>query len=369
MQAESRPGNMKDEIIKNDCRYFRGDMPCRPHKEKGYHCKECPVYDKTTGKILIIKLGAIGDVIRTTPLLHRIKKEHPQHQIFWLTESPGVLSSNYIDRILKSNTENIELLKNLHFDWVLNLDKDALAISLMKRISADHRSGFTMDDFGHCVPLGSKAAHHKWLTGLFDDLNKTNSRHYVEEIFDIAGYEFKGEEYILEDKMNKEWDIDQRKTVVGLNTGCGDRWLSRLWPEEHWTKLAKTLRDQEYEVILLGGAAEDEKNRRLAKAAGVKYLGHFDLKTFINEVNQVDVVVTAVTMATHIAIGLKKQLVLFNNIFNKNEFHLYKRGEILEPDIECDCYFAAECPNNCMEHLLPETVISAVGEAGKRIGK
>ena len=36
-----------------------------------------------------------------------------------------------------------------------------------------------------------------------------------------------------------------------------------------------------------------------------------------------DLVVTAVTMAMHIALGLGKKLVLFNNIFNPHEFELY----------------------------------------------
>ena len=55
--------------IKFDCRYFRGDVPCKPHKENGVHCvdergNDCQYYDPTGKKILIIKLGAIGDVIQ-----------------------------------------------------------------------------------------------------------------------------------------------------------------------------------------------------------------------------------------------------------------------------------------------------------------
>ncbi|GAB6283123.1 MAG: hypothetical protein STSR0008_18790 [Ignavibacterium sp.] len=60
--------------------------------------------------------------------------------------------------------------------------------------------------------------------------------------------------------------------------------------------------------------------------------------------NNCDLVVTAVTMGMHLAIGLKKQLILFNNVFNKNEFYLYGRGEILEPDF--DCYYLPTCENN-----------------------
>ncbi len=68
----------------------------------------------------------------------------------------------------------------------MNLDKDALAISLVDKISAKKKSGFTIDEFGHAKPIGTKAEEHKWLTGLFDDLNKENTKHYVREIFDIC---------------------------------------------------------------------------------------------------------------------------------------------------------------------------------------
>ena len=38
---------------------------------------DCSYYDPVDKKILIIKLGAIGDVIRTTPLLHKLKATYP----------------------------------------------------------------------------------------------------------------------------------------------------------------------------------------------------------------------------------------------------------------------------------------------------
>src|SRR5207249_851233 len=73
------PAIMKYSDLKFDCRFFRGDIPCSPHKEHGVHCVDadgnsCPYYDPTTKRFLVTKLGAIGDVIRTTPLLHKLKE-------------------------------------------------------------------------------------------------------------------------------------------------------------------------------------------------------------------------------------------------------------------------------------------------------
>ena len=257
-------------------------------------------------------------------------------------------------------------LKQIEFDWLINLDKDGIAISLANSINAKKKSGFTIDEFGHAKPISSAAEEHKWLTGLFDDLNKQNTKHYVQEIFEICGYEFNDEEYILEvESSGKTWDIDKSKKIIGLNTGCGGRWTSRLWPTEHWIKLATDLLSNGYEVILLGGEQEDEKNKFIQKESGAKYFGFFPLKVFMDLLNQCDTIVSAVTMAMHLAVGLQKNLILFNNIFNRNEFYLYGRGEILEPDFDCDCYFTPVCPNNCMQYLKPEKVLDTINRLYK----
>ncbi|GAB6283124.1 MAG: hypothetical protein STSR0008_18800 [Ignavibacterium sp.] len=76
----------------------------------------------------------------------------------------------------------------------------------------------------------------------------------MQEIFEICGYEFNVEEYILDIPGNDhKFDIAKNKKVIGLNTGCGGQWTSRLWPIEYWIKLAKNLLKKNYEVILLGG--------------------------------------------------------------------------------------------------------------------
>jgi len=316
------------------------------------------MYKKIEQQILIIKLGAIGDVIRTTPILRKIKESFPNSYIYWLTYSPDILSDHWVDKKLQVTLENIELIKQIKFDWLIVLDKDPLAISLSNQIKANKKSGYTIDQFGKAKPLSNHQSEaHKWLTGIFDDISKKNVKHYIQEIFEILEFEFNNEEYILELPPNHQWQIDHSKKIIGLNTGCGGRWTSRLWLNEYWIKLAKDLIEQGYEVILLGGEQEHEKNLLISAESGAKYFGHFPLKDFISLVNECDVVVTAVTMAMHIAIGLKKRVIIFNTIFNKNEFYLYGRGEIIEPEPKCDCYYSPVCPHESMNKIKPEIVL------------
>jgi heptosyltransferase-2 len=352
-------------ILHTDCRHFRGDLPCKPHKQHGVHCDGCAYYDKADRRLLIIKLGAIGDVIRTTPLLSPLKAQHPNALIYWLTYSPDVLPES-VDVKLDFTLQNLLTIESTEFDFAVNLDKDREACALMNRVHAAVKKGFMLKD-GKCAPIDADA-HHKFYTGVFDDVSKANTASYPQEIFEIAGFKFHGEEYALDNHEAGQhiWKLDRTKPIVGLNTGCGGRWTTRLWADENWTALAKKLIEQGCEVVLLGGEQEHQKNLVYADTTGATYFGFFSLKTFIDLIDQCDAVVSQVTMAMHLALGRKKQLVLLNNIFNKHEFELYGRGEIIEPPTGCDCYYAPKCLReknggvHCMKDISPDTVFNAV---------
>ncbi|MEE9465257.1 MAG: glycosyltransferase family 9 protein, partial [Candidatus Neomarinimicrobiota bacterium] len=303
-----------------------------------------------------IKLGALGDVIRTTPLVEALKNNHPGCQVFWLTYSPEILPES-VDRKLPFELASIIYLEQVNFDQIINLDKDLEACALARRLKAKQRFGFTLTE---AVPAPvNQLAEHKFLTGLFDDVGQANTKSYLEEIFEIIGYEFSGEKYDIARVVDSQWSLPAGGPLVGLNTGCGSRWLTRLWPEEYWMELTQRLQEQGYRVLLLGGPDEDLVNRRIQEASGALYEGVLPLERFISLMDQCDLVVTLVTMALHIAIALEKEVVLLNNIFNPCEFELYGRGEILEPP-DCTCYFAQECDRECMRELPVAEVFEAV---------
>ena len=353
------------QSIKDNCRHYRGDVPCVYHKQSGIHCPECDHYELLKERILIIKLGAIGDVIRTTPLLRKLKKEFPNAEVSWLTSAPEAVSSEWVDNILDFTFSNIVWLEQQQFNWLINLDKDKEAIALAERIAAKRKSGFRMNNYGKCISMGHLSEDHKWLTGIWDDFNKENTLNYMEEIFSICGYSFNNEEYILSTKEVTFPRINKTKVVVGLNTGCGARWLTRLWPEVYWTDLARLLVGKGYETILLGGSLEDLKNKKIAGSSSAKYFETPSIKDFFDLVNQCDIVVSQVSMAMHAAIAFNKYLVLMNNIFNRNEFHLYDRGIIIEPNLNCLGCFKQKYDNrcksdNCMETITVQHILAAI---------
>ena len=211
--------------LKTDCRFFRGDVPCKPHKRFGVHCvdesgKTCPHYDPVTSHILIIKLGAIGDVIRTTPLLHKLKATYPSAKIWWLTLTPEILPAT-VDEPLAFSLKNIVALRSLHFDILYNLDKDREACALAEQISASTKRGFNLQK--GIISAADGVAEEKYLTGIFDDVSQTNTKSYPQEIFEICGFTFAGEK-VHSRPPDGNNGLEDQQTKEGRRTEC---WMRR----------------------------------------------------------------------------------------------------------------------------------------------
>ena len=405
---------MKKEDVKYDCSYFQGHIPCKPNKQFDVQCDDCSYYDNTKSsikkldtkelilkeiykicnfsnlvskkenttevanktKILFIKLGAIGDVIRTTPLLERYKKEFGDCHFSWITHSPQVLPKEQVDLVYKWNESSVSFLAHQNFDIAINLDKDKEACMFLTLVNSKKKFGFIWQD-GH-INTATDQAEHKLITGIFDHISKKNTKNYLEEIFEICHFDFNGEEYQinLHQDLSNAWskrldELAGDKIIIGLNTGCGLRWKTRLWPKKYWINLINELEKQGYFCLLMGGKDEDKMNRFYAKETNATYLGTFSLEEFIAITNNTDIIVTPVSMMMHIALALSKQLMLFHNIFNVNEFELYNRGIIIEPTSGCDCYFGNTCSRkkSCMEDISVQDVLVNIAMLNRNLKK
>jgi len=356
--------------IKFNCLYFRGNIPCVPNKLRDKVCDSCNEYQPVTKRILIIKLGAIGDVIRTTPLIVKYRELYPDCHITWVTHFPEILPSGQINAIYSFDFPSVYAIEHMQFDIAINLEKETEACSLLAEVEATEKYGYVWRDYH--IDVATPQAEHKLMTGLFDNISKKNKKHYLEEIFEICHLSFNDEPCLLDidATLSQKWQIlkiqSDGKPVIGLNTGCGKRWVTRLWPNEYWLQLAREITKSGYYPVLLGGEAEDENNRNLAELSGAYYPGHFSLKEFIAITSNCNLLVTQVSMAMHIAIALRIQLVLMNNIFNPNEFYLYNNGSIVEPTSGCDCYYGITCKRtrNCMQDISVEMILNEIKKLG-----
>jgi len=351
-------------IFNSNCIHYKGHIPCKPHKETGVHCQNCPSYTKVSKRILIIKLGAIGDVIRTTPLVVKYKNLYPDCKITWLTWTPDILPASQIDEILKWDHNAILYVQHSSWDIAINLDKEKEAGALLKTIDAKEKFGYVLKD--NEIQPANDLAIHKFATGMFDDVSKANTKSYLQEIFEICGLTHQNEPYLMDTHQEKayKWNLPTDKKIIGLNTGCGGRWTTRLWSIDKWVELIALLKTQhpDAHILLLGGEAEDARNKEIQQRSGAHYLGYFSLFEFINLVNHCHLVITQVTMGMHITLALGKKIILMNNIFNPYEFDLFGKGEIVSPDKACKCFYRGSCLDgtSCMEELPANKIATAV---------
>jgi ADP-heptose:LPS heptosyltransferase len=98
--------------------------------------------------------------------------------------------------------------------------------------------------------------------------------------------------------------------VVGLNTGAGAVFANKAWTEEGYLELIRKLKKEPgTRILLLGGPAERERNRRIlkkVKGAVIDTGCDNTLGQFAALIRLCDAVVTGDTTALHLAIGLKK---------------------------------------------------------------
>ncbi|PYL68044.1 MAG: hypothetical protein DMF20_01880 [Verrucomicrobia bacterium] len=350
------------ENLRTDCIYYLGDRPCRPHVEAGHRCT-CSHFQPTNRRGVIIKLGAAGDVLRSTPLLRALDPLNTGTKILWVTHFPDLLPAQACETV-RPTAGTLARIGSGTWDFCWNLDKDPEACAIATAAKAKEYRGYTLRE-GVPYPV-DEAAWHKFATGIDNPYSRRNRQSYVEEVFDITGLPFQGEEYWLRDATAAAREtairLVPKDSAIGLNIGAGKRWPSRIWPVEYWVDLIKLLKAHELQPILLGGPEEVEMSARLVDETGCSASGVQPLEIFYAMIERCECVVSAVTMAMHLAIGARTPLVLLNNIFNRYEFELYGRGEIVEPSSLCDCYYSPVCRTGrkCINEIVPKIVLEAV---------
>jgi ADP-heptose:LPS heptosyltransferase len=373
--------------LKTDCRHFRPDRPCTPHKRLGVICATCTdAYDPVATRILVVKLAAIGDVLRTTSLLPGIHRRWPRAHVTWVT-APGAVplfrGNRLVDRVLAFHgSAPIELLSEA-FDVILNPDAaaDSCALAHVARLlPGGVRIGFDVDDRG--APLALSPAAGTWLEmGVRDDRKRANTLTYQEHMAAIMGVDYRREAPVLEldaeDRVPGQELLAQHprrpgRLVIGLNTGAGGRWKFKRWTEAGYTELIQRLVREGHRVLLLGGPEEMERNARLAAASGglaIETGCDNTLREFAGIVDQCDVVVTGDTLAMHVAIARGRRVVVLFGPTSLHEIEVFERGERLAPDLDCLVCYKSDCDfqPNCMESIGVDDVHAAVTRQGRAV--
>ncbi|MGK9477097.1 glycosyltransferase family 9 protein [Melioribacter sp. OK-6-Me] len=178
-------------------------------------------------KILILKFGASGDVVRTTPLLHLFKNEN----IDWITSDQNAVLLNdnpMISRVL--TLSNIKEVKFHNYDLIINLEDNIKAAQIVSMLKSKEIFGCYLDNNNKLVYTEDSAGWFdmslisRYGKDKADELKFNNKLSFQEIIFKGLGYNFVGEQYILP-KTPESYLIGD----IAIAPTAGERWPMKNW--------------------------------------------------------------------------------------------------------------------------------------------
>ena len=196
--------------------------------------------------ILVIKLGATGDVVRTTPLLRRLSG-----QITWLTAAKNtVLLENLAENLRCFSWEQRQLVPDVRYDLIINLE-DSLEVGLyLKTLQTTQLFGAYADSVNELrYTDDSKRWFDLSLISSYgreqaDNLKLENRRTYQELIFEGLGFRFDGEPYLLPEPIETGLSGD-----VAIAADAGEVWPMKKWA--YYDKLKRELEGRGLTVNVL----------------------------------------------------------------------------------------------------------------------
>jgi ADP-heptose:LPS heptosyltransferase len=176
--------------------------------------------------LLIMKLNATGDVVRTTPLLRSFNAE-----VTWVTARNNVvLLQGLADNLRSVPWEERDSVRDADYDLVINLEDETEVAEFVSGIRHKQRFGAYLD--------GEKQLRYtddsrRWfdlsLISVFgranaDKLKFQNRQAYQELIFEGLGLPFQGQKYLLPEAVKTDLSGD-----VAISAVAG-----AVWPMKNW---------------------------------------------------------------------------------------------------------------------------------------
>lgn len=143
---------------------------------------------------------------------------------------------------------------------------------------------------------------------------------------------------------------------------------AKQWPAEYYSDVAKKMVDQDWQVWIMGSAADEAVGNKIVSQAGKTHVtnlcGKTTLENAIDLMSLADKVVSNDSGLMHIASALNKSLVaLYGATSPEFTPPLSKHANIIAVEVDCGPCFKRECPeghHKCMQSLTPEKVIETL---------
>lgn len=321
-------------------------------------------------KILIIKTGALGDVVRSSFIAQALKDKYRNKnpKISWMVSNnaKSLFANNlYVDRIILSENRN-ELL-NEKFDIIINLEEskeDCAFVSSLKFkkligafLNKKNEIDYTADSsywFNMSVisKFGKKRA---------DILKKKNKKTHRQIISEILGVDYKKYESFLrltegQRKLARRFlekhGLSKTDLIIGINAGASDRWPKAL-PVKKTSQLIDNLyKKYKAKILLFGGPNESKRNKEIKKLSKSPLIDtgcRNNLIDFSALVSACKIFITTDSLGLHVALALKRKTICLIGPTSPSEIDMYGLGEKIIAKSKDVCSYKTK--TDCMEKI------------------
>ncbi len=329
-------------------------------------------------RLLVIKIGALGDAVLAVPSLKAIKKRFPSAHVTCLVgrEAEVVLRRcPFVDGLIvcdfKEKHRGVRgllrlgrLLLRRRFDSVIDLQNNKKSHLLGYLSFAAKRYGYDNGKWGFF--LNRKAVDSR--------VPMDPVRHQF-QVLKMLGIAPDGEELELwpsaEDRAHAQRFLEEggwnRQPLVGLNIGASPRWRTKRWPVEHFAELCGRLEERGCAVVLTGDRADAGRAQKILKRTAVRPLCAVARTSFLELaalMESMSVFVTGDSAPLHAAAAMKTPFVaLFGPTDPRRHVPEGGAGIVLQKG--CAPCYKDTCPkrrNICMTTIKPADVLAAVDE-------
>lgn len=365
-------------MIHIDCRHYRTAHPCLPNKREGAECPTCLYYTPFHDRVLVIKLDALGDVLRTSSLLPAIVAKHDHPYVAWLTR-PGAAAEivrmvPLVDECIELTPEGVARVSAGGWTKIYSLSNDLPSAALATAAAGNGRYDVVIGyDLVSGLIRPTNDAARRWLElAAFDRLKHENTLTWQQHMLAIIGSDQPPARPCLGVVPARRSRFRDGHPVIAIVVGTGSRWPKKMLDEVQIIDLIEAVEHcrPDADIVLIGGPAEREKAGRIVLRTGINMQITDTIPSLVDALAQVDVLVCGDTLAMHIATAIGLRAVVLFGPTSVNEIETYGLlDKIATPELDClGCYGDCDKRNNCMSVLAPVMVAEHVVTLLKKAG-
>lgn len=323
-------------------------------------------FDKSrVNKILIIKQGAIGDVLLSTPVIENMRHHFPDAVINYLTQSycrEVLIGNPYLNRVLTYDIGNGDssycLIRNIHnqkYDLILDLFGNPRTAVITFNSDARYRVGYR---FGwralayniKVKPRGEEVHNVEFNLDAVRALGLEVISNTPKIFLNGVHTEF-AEEFFKSNGLGG-------KQVIGFNPS--GTWPTKVWYPEKWVELGKMF-PKESRILLFWGYGEEKATAQKIKdqiGESALLIPEVNLKYMAALIRKCNLFVTNDTGPMHFSwITGTNTAAIFGPTNSHLQGPLNKNSIVLKNDtlscLGCNLTQISECPNShkCMKDL------------------